>query len=525
MNKIQVLDTTLRDGGYCNKWNFGISPIRKIIKELTEANIEIVECGYLSNQQPYERDNTLFRKVEDLRNVLPEDRKKAMFVCMINYGEYAIEELPDYEPDGIDGFRIAFHKRDMVGAVKFCAQIMEKGYKVFVQPMVTLAYTEIEFLQLIDWINDIQPYAFYIVDSFGMMKNKDLARIFYIVEKNLDSSVLIGYHAHNNLQLAYSNARMLSEILTKRDLIIDSSVFGMGRGAGNLNTELYVEYLNDTRNAGYKSPCLFRIIDEILMPVYHRNYWGYSLPYYVSAINGCHPNYASFLDGRKTLTIEDMDIIMKKIADEKKLIYDSEYIEQLYLEFMTRDSEYEEADKKFETLVNNRNILLVAPGNSINEQLHKIERCIEKNNPVIITINFVYEKLKEDFVFVSNIRRFQELEREKYPKTIITSNISSGNVYMKLNYASYISDEMSVQDNAGLMLINYLSGKNVKRIFLAGFDGFSADPEQNYIDKNMAQLVNKDIMGSINYGFSKMLKKYSENVSIEFVTEAKYIEM
>lgn len=129
----------------------------------------------------------------------------------------------------------------------------KKGYKVFVQPMVSLNYTDEEFLSLIQLVNHIKPYAFYIVDSFGMMNKKNLIRLFYLVEHNLDESIWIGFHSHNNKQLAYSNAQCLIDTQTARNLIIDSSIFGMGRGAGNLNTELIVEYLNDNFHENMQS--------------------------------------------------------------------------------------------------------------------------------------------------------------------------------------------------------------------------------------------------------------------------------
>ena len=74
----------------------------------------------------------------------------------------------------------------MQQALELCRKILEKGYLVFVQPMVSASYSDEEFIQLIQSVNEIQPYAFYIVDSFGMMKEKDLARFFYMVEHNLD---------------------------------------------------------------------------------------------------------------------------------------------------------------------------------------------------------------------------------------------------------------------------------------------------------------------------------------------------
>ena len=88
----------------------------------------------------------------------------------------------------------------MSGGLEACQKVKEKGYKVFVQAMVSVAYTDEEFLELISRVNEIEPYAFYIVDSFGMMKRKDLTRLFYIVEHNLKPCIWIGFHSHNNLQ-------------------------------------------------------------------------------------------------------------------------------------------------------------------------------------------------------------------------------------------------------------------------------------------------------------------------------------
>ena len=46
MGRIQVLDCTLRDGGYCNQWKFGYENAKKIISSLVNAGVEIIECGF-----------------------------------------------------------------------------------------------------------------------------------------------------------------------------------------------------------------------------------------------------------------------------------------------------------------------------------------------------------------------------------------------------------------------------------------------------------------------------------------------
>ena len=105
----------------------------------------------------------------------------------------------------------------------------------------------------------------------------------------------------------------------------------MGRGAGNLNTELFVEYLNDNMGTSYVLKPLLTIIDEILTLFYQQNYWGYSLPNYLSAKHNAHPNYAAYLDSKKTLTVEAMDELFAMMSDDKRSVYDKEYIEALYV--------------------------------------------------------------------------------------------------------------------------------------------------------------------------------------------------
>lgn len=50
MNNILLLDCTLRDGGYVNNWNFGINTIRDIMYRLDEAQIDIIEVGFLNDR-------------------------------------------------------------------------------------------------------------------------------------------------------------------------------------------------------------------------------------------------------------------------------------------------------------------------------------------------------------------------------------------------------------------------------------------------------------------------------------------
>ena len=524
MNNIHILDCTLRDGGYCNEWRFGLENAKKITHGLQEAGIEIIECGFITNRVVYDLDVTKFTTVSEIAKVIPKNREGKLFVAMMNYGEYDIDELPAYDGSSVDGIRVAFHKKNLKEALTLCEQIKAKGYRVFIQAMVSLAYSDEEFLSMIRRVNEFKPYAFYIVDSFGMMKGKDLTRLFYMVEHNLDSEIWIGFHSHNNMQLAYSNAQRLTNVQTNRNLIIDSSIYGMGRGAGNLNTELFVEYLNENEGKNYQLKPILVLIDDILNGFYQRNYWGYSLPNYISASHNAHPYYASYLDDKKTLTIEGMNDIFDMMDEDKKVSYNKEYIEELYVRYMTTGKVHEEHKSELKERLLGKKILLIAPGKSSVDEMEKIKEFIE-DDTVIISVNYAFESIIPDFIFLSNLRRFRELPKERKDKCIVTSNIPADGAYYQIKYRDLLNDEESVRDNAGLMAIKFLMKYDIEGVYLAGFDGYSHDVKENYRSSEMAFITRNAVLDAMNIGMSKVLKMYSEKIKIEFVTKPRFVDI
>ena len=524
MNRVHILDCTLRDGVYCNLWDFGFENTKDIISGLIKSNVEIIECGFLTDKVKYNKNVTKFTDLKELSSVIPDKRDGKLFVAMVNYGEYDINLLPNYDGSSIDGIRVAFHKKDMSEALDLCEKIKSKGYKVFIQAMVSLSYTDEEFLRLINYANKIGPYAFYIVDSFGMMKKKSLTRLFYMVEHNLNENIWIGFHSHNNMQLAFSNAQELVNIQTNRNLIIDSSVYGMGRGSGNLNTELFVEYLNDNCGTEYNIKPLLKIIDDIINGFYQKNYWGYSLPNYISASHNAHPNYASYLDDKKTLTVENINEIFDMMDSEKSVEFDKEYIEELYMRYMNREVIQEARLSEFKDKIKGKRIILIAPGRSSVEETDKILRCID-NNTIVISINHNYNQIKTDYIFISNLRRFNSIDKDLKQKLIITSNISADQIYLQVKYHDLLNDTDMVKDNAGLMCVKLLMDNDVKEILLAGFDGYSHETEENYAVKDMAYISKNAVLDALNRGISDVLKKFNENVKIKLITSEKYIHI
>lgn len=525
MNQIHVLDCTLRDGGYCNNWEFGYENKKKILNGLIEADIDVIECGFLTDKIDYNREGSRFTSVSEISEIIPAERQGKVFVSMVNYGEYNLDKLPCYDGNSIDGIRVAFHKKDRRKALEWCKVIGDKGYKVYVQPMVTISYTDEEFLDLIQKSNELKPEAFYIVDSFGFMRKKDLLRLFKMVEQNLEEGIKIGFHSHNNMQLAYANAQTLEELETNRDILIDTSVMGMGRGAGNLNTELFVDYLNEERNKNYDLNPLLILIDEVLSDFYDENYWGYSLPNYLSAKYATHPNYAGYLDDKKTLTYEDMNAIFSNMEEDKRAYFDKNYMDQLYNAYMRRGEVKKEQLEEVYKNLKGKKVLLIAPGKSAEDEKDKIIACAKQADVVTMEINFKYQYIDTDYLFLSNLRRYRSMEEPEMKKAIITSNILSDQVGVKTDYAELLNNNEYVKDNAGMMAVKFLIRMEVAEIMIAGMDGYSHNEELNYMNKEVQMNIKKNVADQMNRGMEEVLKELSREIPITFVTEPKYIRI
>lgn len=315
MSNIKILDCTLRDGGYVNNWDFGYENIKSIIQELINANLDYIECGFFKDFE-YNKNKSIFNSTINLENFLQTTSSK--YTLMINYGEISLDKIPQ---NSNIIFRIAFKKENRYEALDFCKKIKDNGNNIFINPMYTNSYSTTELLELVDITNSINPHCFTIVDTAGAMKEQDLLSTFFIINNNLKKGIAICFHSHNNLKLSFSNAQALIKVCRDRELIIDSTVFGMGRAAGNLCTEVITQHLNDNYNGNYNLVPILKILNEQINPIFKKTPWGYSVPYYLAAINSCHPNYAKFLT-EKQVEIEKIDKILKSIPENKKDKFD-----------------------------------------------------------------------------------------------------------------------------------------------------------------------------------------------------------
>lgn len=523
----QILDCTLRDGGYINDWRFGKKTIVSILEKLEKANIDIIECGFLTRMVKDEACS-LFNDIAQIEKVLPRQERTAMYVAMIAIGEKELHpsELAPFDGKSLEGIRLTFHKEEIDQAMEWARIIQEKGYKVFMQPVGTGFYTDMELLQLVEKMNQLQPYAFYIVDTLGSMYRNEVSHRFYLIDENMRPEIHLGFHGHNNLQLAFSNAQVLGKIQTKRTLILDSSVNGMGRGAGNLPTELITQYINKNIASRYDVTMVMDIYDEYISAIRKKFEWGYSVPYHIAASNVCHPNYASYLINKQTLTMKDIEKIIQSIPEEYKILYDQSLIEELYVRYQSRNIDDSAAVQEISGWLSGRKILLLAPGKSLVSHYDSILRFVEEEHPFVISVNFADTRYPIDACFVSNHKRMdtigREIRRMGGLRTILTSNIAGGGGRVYVNYACYTNGDDMVSDNAGLMLLSLLKRCGAHTVYLAGFDGFHHRHGGNYYSEELNSQEDEGQVREKRKRIRKQLQELSAEMEITFITPSVY---
>lgn len=522
MSNLQILDCTLRDGGYINDFRFRKEGIRKIISQLTLAGIDIVECGFLEDGE-YDEDCSVYTRVEQIGALLPEDHRNTLYVAMACYGEYNLDQLSDYDGQSIDGIRVSFHYNEVDEALDYCKTIVEKGYKLFIQPVGTSSYSDEQLLHLIKNVNKLAPYAFYLVDTLGLMEKDDILRFYHLINQNLNGSIHFGFHSHNNLQLSYSNSQVLSELNSNRIISLDASVNGMGRGAGNLNTELIAHYLN-SKDRRYEVEPILEVIDEFISKIHEKYTWGYDVPHYLAAINGCHPNYAAFFMDKQTLTVKNIGTILRMIDPKDRSLFNKQVAENKYKEFQSHEIDDSDAIKYLHNALSGKNVLILCPGSTLNTYREKIIKTAEEQQCVIISVSFVPDFINCDFTFISNKKRFDSTSNplQKKNKLIHTSNIeTTEETSLVVNYSTLLCEDDVIMDNSTIILLNLLGKVNPKRIYLAGCDGYTAY-KSSYFQPRLQINHNKESVTALNTAMTRRINTLKTHLNIAFLTPSLY---
>lgn len=317
MNSIEVLDCTLRDGGYVNEWAFGFDNARAITELVSYSGAKFVEVGFIGPHQ--DMDGVVrFSSMEQLMKVFGNLKRNANLSVMTYAEGYSADSFPVCSAETTEMIRVIFWKRNLEEGVEYCRKLVNKGYQVGVQLARTEQYDLSEIGDIVRMFNDVHPYSVYLVDSFGTFNRDKMLRYADIYEKSLASDIRFGFHAHNNMQQALTNAVTFCEQGYEHDLILDASVLGIGRGAGNLSIELFMNYLNQ-RGGDFNLDPICKVANRYIEPIKKQipesEVWGYSYPYFLAATTGRNHSIVNYLLDKKIDT-EHMSRIFKRMQHD-----------------------------------------------------------------------------------------------------------------------------------------------------------------------------------------------------------------
>ena len=531
-NKIELLDCTLRDGSYINDSHFGTPVIKGIIKKMQEARVDIIECGWLKDKD-YEEGSAFYHVPSDLVQFFLNRSKEHTYVVMIDWDRYNVDHLPVCDGKSIDAIRVVFPHGKHREGLAVGEKIKAKGYRLYLQAANTLAYSDDDLKDLAAYVNQAHPVALSVVDTFGAMLFEDLERIVKVLDEILDPDIKLGFHSHNNQQLSFALTIHFINLLkkSKRSIVVDASLCGMGRGAGNATTELMASYLNRKEHGNYDLDAVMDAIDLYITGLQEKYTWGYSTPYFIAGLYQCHVNNIAYLLNNHRTNAKDMRNVISSLSQAERRKYDYDLLETKFLENQNRIINDEAAIEKLHDAWKDKTVLLVAPGRSINTEEEKIKKFIAEEKPVVIGVNAINPRYDYDYVFFVNAARYEyaaSTYKDKFEKTkhIVLSNIKTeaDDNEVVVNFNRAIKRGWPHFDNAVICCLRLMNQLNIKNIAIAGFDGFKTEYNESYADESLPTLNPDNKWGELNEEIKEMYQDFVKStqgrIKIEFVTES-----
>jgi 4-hydroxy 2-oxovalerate aldolase len=316
MKKIKILDCTLRDGGYYTNWDFPQALTSNYFQSFNKLPIDYIEIGYRSPAMKsyfgeyYYCPSLVLQRIKELSN------KK--LVIILNEKDIDIEIVEDLLKPCIgiiSMVRMAIDPKNLARALVLAEKVKSLGFEVGFNVMYMSKWkNQPNFINEIKYVEGIADY-FYMVDSYGGVFPDDVKEIYGLVRSQ--TNVPIGFHGHNNMELALINS--LTAINCGAE-IIDSTITGMGRGAGNLKTELLLTALN----AKFEMEVDFNALSEAtdsFTQLLKKHEWGTNLPYMVSGANSLPQKEVMDWVGKRYYSINS---IIRALNNQKNSLVDNQ---------------------------------------------------------------------------------------------------------------------------------------------------------------------------------------------------------
>ncbi|SDS15938.1 4-hydroxy 2-oxovalerate aldolase [Paenibacillaceae bacterium GAS479] len=289
----KIVDCTIRDGGLVNNWDFSIEFVQDLYRSLDEAGVEYMEIGYKNSPKLLKGAESAgpwrFLNDDFLRKVIP-NKGKTKLSALVDIGRVDENDVLPRADSMIDLIRVACYIQDVDKALELVTLFHERGYETTLNIMALSNVMENQLVEAFEAISESVVDVVYVVDSYGSLKPSDFGYLVDKFKQHLPNKKL-GVHTHNNQQLAFANTLLAVD---KGVEFLDASVYGMGRAAGNCNTELLVAHLPNTK---YNVRPVLEMIEKHMLPLREKEEWGYIMEYMVTGLLDEHPRSAMAIRG------------------------------------------------------------------------------------------------------------------------------------------------------------------------------------------------------------------------------------
>ena len=490
--KLNILDCTLRDGGYYNDWDFEAEMVLEYLDSIAEAELEFVELGLRQLSNTKYRGAHAYTTQEYLNGLkLPEGPTygvmidaKAVLSEKISQQECIDKLFLDASDEKISLVRVAAQFREVSECFPMLERLKNKGYIVGLNIMQASLQSDSELMKLAAIIGHWECVdVVYFADSLGSMDAPDVERVYNALRSNWNGD--LGFHAHNNMGQAISNTMKAVEVGCNW---VDSTVTGMGRGAGNAQTE-YLLLEPNIQKPMEKLSSLFNLVAIRFEELKRSCGWGTSVPYFISAMKNIHPTYVQELCADSSLQSSLLPEILMDLGETSQPhIFNKTILENVKSSIVSQEKFI--GGVTAPNILVGRELLLVAQTDSTVKYQSAIADYAKKKDAILMSINFpeLVPNLAYDYIVVSHNEKFRE-DGFKYlnttcpyiaPKKLFPDN----SIDVVFDYGFSIKKNVfenhgSYSDIPFRLTLAYAIGfcldAGADTINLAGFSGFDKD--------------------------------------------------
>ena len=506
-SEIKILDCTFRDGGYYNAWDFPSDIVQQYIYAMSSVGVDVVElgfrfltgkgykgpCGYTTDE--YLKSFEIPRSLGVSVMINAADLSDVKSVLALN------RLFPNNAKDSpVDIIRIACHLNEVEGVIAHVVNLIDKGYGVIINLMQISETNELQVKNICNQLNVLPVEAICLADSLGSLSPERTIEIvgWFELHTNCD----LGIHAHDNMGLALKNT--LSACIAGVSWV-DSTLTGMGRGAGNVKTEeLVIELFNEKKIFNEVIP-MFTLIDNYFAPMKRKYQWGTNIYYYLAGKFGIHPTYIQEMLLDQRMSSEDILAAIQQLKLQESKSYNANSLMSAKNFFSKHTSGAWDPSKS----IQGRDVLILGSGAGVQHHKKALEVFIRRKKPIVLALNInesVDESLIDYRVACHPVRLLGDLNKIKKSKTKLITPFSMLPETLKkeLNglyihdFGFEISDRYEFKKiyckSPSPLVLSYAlcvaeSGL-ARTIYMAGFDGYKdGDLRNEEIDQMLSSFI------------------------------------